>query len=89
MEKGVEFLMVNAATKALDYKNKNPEVLEEEIIKYVLDALDVKPDLKIIGVASANEALRIQKMSKNLTNKEVMQIFMNNLSKFASGFEED
>ena len=72
MEKETEFLMVNAATKALDYKKKNPEALEEEIIKYVLNTLDVKPELKIIGVASANEALKIQKMTKNLYRLEFL-----------------
>ncbi|MDP1729057.1 MAG: hypothetical protein Q8L27_02545 [archaeon] len=89
MEKDVEFLMVNAATKALDYKDKNPEALEEEIIKYVLNTLNVESALKIKGMASANEVLKIKKISKNATNKEVMQMFMNNLSKFSTSLEEE
>ena len=87
MKKDVEFLMVNAATKALEYKTKNPMALEDEIIRYVINNLGVKPDMKIIGLASANEVLKIKKMSKNSTDKEIMQIFMNNLPKLSTSLQ--
>ena len=50
MKKDVEFMMVNAASKALEYRAKNPTALEEEIIRYVMGYLEVKPNMKIIGV---------------------------------------
>ena len=88
MKKDSEFLMVNAATKALEYKNKNPMALEEEIIRYVMNSLEVKSEKKIIGIASATEVLKIKKMSKNSTDKEIMQMFMNNLPKLSASLME-
>jgi len=89
MKKDVEFLMVNAASLALEYKAKHPSALEEEILKYVLNYLEVKPELKIVSVASANEVLKIQKMSKTLSDKEIMQAFMNNLPKLVASLVEE
>lgn len=88
MKKDVEFLMVNAATKALEYRTKKPAATEEEVIKYVLNYLEVKPELKIIGVASANEVLKIQKLSKSSSEREIMQIFMNNLPKLSASLRD-
>lgn len=88
MKKDAEFLMVNAATKALDYKAKNPMALEEEIIRHVMNHLEVKSDMKIVGLASATEALKLKKMSKNSTDKEIMQMFMNNLPRLSASLME-
>ena len=73
MKKDVEFMMINAATKALEYRKKNPEALEEEIIRHVMNNLAVKPNMKIIGMASATEVLKIQKISKGSTDKQIIQ----------------
>ncbi len=89
MKKDAEFLMVDAATKALEYKAKNPDAPDEEIIRYVINCLQVKPELKIAGVASANEVLKMQKMSKTLSDKEIMQAFMNNLPKMVASLSEN
>jgi len=88
MKKDAEFLMVNAATKALEYKTKNPMALEEEIIRYIMNTLQVNPDMKIVGLASATEVLKLKKMSKNSTDKEIMQMFMNNLPKLSAGLRD-
>lgn len=86
-----EVAMINAASYALDYRDKNPYVDVEEIIKKVivnLDSVMIKRDLKVFGIAAANEILKLRKQHKGKTNKQILQIFANNISEFLERLKE-
>lgn len=91
MIKNSEIAMINAANYALEYQDKNPGADIEEIIKKVienLDALETKRNLKIFGIAAANEALKLKKENKHKTNRQILQMFVNNIKKFAVNVNE-
>lgn len=91
MIKNSEIVMVNAASYALDYQDKNPVADVEEIIQKVienLDALGTKIDFKIFGIAAANEALKLKKENKHKTNKQILQMFVNDSKSFAERINE-
>ena len=95
MIKNSEIAMINAASYALEYQDKNPEADIEEIIRRVmnnLDALGTKNNLKIFGMAAASEALKLKKENKHKTNKQILQMFVSNtksfLEKVNEGMEE-
>ena len=86
-----EVAMVNAASYALSYKDKNPYADVEEIIKNVvinMDSISIKKNFKIFGIAAANEILKLKKQHKDKTNKQILQIFVNNVSEFLNRLEE-
>jgi len=91
MIKNSEIAIVSAASYALDYQDKNPGVDVDEIIQKVIENLDVletKIDLKILGIAAANEALKLKKENKHKTNKQILQIFVNDSKKFIEKVNE-
>ena len=95
MIKNSEIAMINAASYALEYRDKNPEADIEEIIRRVmenLDALRTNKNIKIFGMAAASEALKLKKENKNKTNKQILQIFVNSSKSFVekvnAGMEE-
>jgi len=95
MIKNSEIAMVNAASYALEYQDKNPGADIEEIIRKVMGNLDVlktKNNLKIFGMAAASEALKLKKENKHKTNKQILQMFVSNtksfLEKVNEGMEE-
>ena len=63
--------MVNTASKALDYQNERPHIEIEEIMKHIILSLgsETKPDLKILGIAAANEVLKMKRAFVNISNK--------------------
>ena len=95
MIKNSEIAMINAASYALEYQDKNPEADIEEIIRRVMNNLDVlgtKNNLKIFGMAAASEALKLKKENKHKTNKQILQMFVSNTKNFVEkvnqGMEE-
>jgi len=91
MIKNSEIAMINAASYALEYQDKNPEADIEEIIRRVmnnLDALGTKNNLKIFGMAAASEALKLKKENKHKTNKQILQMFVNKSKNFLEGINE-
>lgn len=81
MIKNAEIAMVNAATFALDYQDKNYNADAAEIIKQFMGEstrLGIRSDMKIYAVSAINEILKIKrdKVNKGKTNKQLMQLFM-------------
>ena len=78
-----EIIMVNAASKALEYLNKRPKAENEEIMKHVILSFgaDLKQNLRILGVAAANEVLKLKREFPNALDKEILQKLTNNISK--------
>ena len=91
MIKNSEIAMVSAASYALEYQDKNPGAEIEEIIRGVmnnLDALKTKNNIKVFGMAAASEALKLKKENKNKTNKQILQMFVNNSKSFTEKVNE-
>ena len=91
MIKDSEIAMVNAASYALEYQDKNPGAEIEEIIRRVinnLDALRTEKNLKVFGIAAASEILKLKKENKNKTNKQILQMFVNNTKSFLERINE-
>ncbi|MEK6817177.1 MAG: hypothetical protein AABX80_00070, partial [Nanoarchaeota archaeon] len=79
MIKNSEIAMVNAASYALEYQDKNPGADVEEIIKRViqnLDSLRTEKNIKVFGIAAASEILKVKKENKHKTNKQILQMFI-------------
>ena len=91
MIKDREVAMVNAANAALEYKSKHPRCFDDDAVAYVLKTLDSKPKLKIYGIAAANEILNLRKdaANNNLTDKQLIQIFVDNIFAIVAKIEED
>ena len=91
MIKHSEIAMINSASYALEYQDKNPGAEIEEIIRRViqnLDALRTEKNLKIFGIAAASEALKLRKENKDKTNKQILQMFVNNTKGFLERINE-
>ena len=95
MIKNSEIAMINSASYALEYQDKNPGADTEEIIQKVIENLEMigtKRELKIFGMAAASEALKLKKENKHKTNKQILQMFINNSKSFVEkvnqGMEE-
>jgi len=91
MIKNSEIAMINSASYALEYQDKNPGAEIEEIIRGVmnnLDALKTKNNIKVFGMAAASEALKLKKENKNKTNKQILQMFVNNSKSFTEKVSE-
>lgn len=91
MIKYSEIAMINAASYALNYQDKNPTADTDEIIQKVIENLDVfdaKKELKILGIAAASEILKLKKENKHKTDKQLLQMFINNSKSFVEKVNE-
>ena len=91
MIKNSEIAMINSASYALEYQDKNPGADTEEIIQKVIENLEIigtKRELKIFGMAAASEALKLKKENKHKTNKQILQMFINNSKSFVEKINE-
>ena len=91
MIKYSEIAMINSASYALEYQDKNPGADIEEIIRRVmenLDALRTIKNIKIFGMAAASEALKLKKENKHKTNKQILQMFVNTSKSFVEKVNE-
>jgi hypothetical protein len=78
-----QVFMVNISSKALEYQNEHPNKSTEEIMRHIILSLDsqTNPDMKIFGIAAANEILKMKASFPQLTDKELLQRLTNNLPK--------
>jgi hypothetical protein len=93
MIKDAEVAMVNAATYALEAQEKNIGADVDEIIKHFLkdSSYGIKSELKIYSVAAINEILKLKKAKENRgkTNKQLVQLFVNNIPEFSRKITEE
>ncbi len=83
--KNIEVTAVRSLTYALNYYDKNPRADSEEIIKNLskeLGFINADGDLKIIGIAAANEGLKLKMKNKKINNKQIIQKIVNKLPEF-------
>ena len=91
MIKHSEIAMVSAASYALEYQDKNPGADIEEIIQKVIENLDnlgTERSVKVFGIAAASEILKLKKENKHKTNKQILQILVNNTKSFLDRINE-
>jgi hypothetical protein len=76
-----EVAMVNAASAALEYKARHPRCYDDEAVSHVLKTLEAEKKLKVYGIAAANEVLNLRKepVNRNLTDKQILQLFVDNI----------
>lgn len=92
MIKDVEVAMVHAANYALDYQDEKYNADVEEIIKQFLnepDYLDVKDSLKIYSIVAINEIMKIKRLNKNKSKKQLMQVFVKNIPEISLRIKEE
>ena len=87
--KDPKIAMTNAALLALDYiKTKN--VYEpEEVIKHVMKVSEASPSTKLGALAAANEVIKLKKNNPSFTDKQIMQMLMNNLQNISNRLAEE
>lgn len=70
--------IVAAVSKALDYKNKNPNASDEEIFQHIMKEISATKKTKMAIIAAVNKALHYK--NENIKDKEVLQRVMNELN---------
>jgi Mg/Co/Ni transporter MgtE len=79
MEK--EMSMLSAAIMALEYYSSKKDLDVSEVIKYVLSKTKEKKS-SIYIIASANEIIRLRKENMQKNDKQIIQLFTDNLKSF-------
>jgi len=79
-----EVVMVNAVTLALEYKEKHPRAWDDDAVAHVMKNLNAPADIKLYGVAAANEILKLRASEgfKGLSDKQLIQQFVDNIYGF-------
>ena len=88
MIKQAEVAMVNAASKTLDIMEINPQADTEDIIRHVLDNLEAPSHLRVMGVAASNEVIKMRRANPEMTSKQVLQLFVDNVYQFLARMNE-
>lgn len=90
MEDEEKFLMVNVASKTLEYKDRHPKEIPEKIIKRVFESLEsenvkdkINQNMEILGIAAANEAIKLRTGNPKATFRQIMQMFMVRIEEIA------
>jgi len=76
MIKEKEVAMVNAASKALEFFNKNPFVEVSEIIQYVMQSLNTDIESKIQAVSAVNAVVKLKRENLGLSDRQIIQMFL-------------
>ncbi|MCS7134425.1 MAG: hypothetical protein NZ889_01015 [Candidatus Pacearchaeota archaeon] len=84
MEKA-KITMVVAASKALEYKNKNPKAEAEEIFQYIMEEIKTGKFEKAAAIAAVTKALQYKEEKMN--DKEILQKIMEQLDNLISNIE--
>ncbi len=71
-----KILMIDAATRALNYLKKKPEAIPEEIIKQIMKTFEAERDSKVLVIAAVNEAIKLRQKEKKLSDKQIVQKIM-------------
>lgn len=86
MIKEKEIAMVNAATMALEYKEKHPRCWDDDAVAHVMKNLEAPANIKIYAIAAANEILKVRGSAgfSSLTDKQILQQFVDNIYAFSA-----
>lgn len=90
MIKDAEVAMVHAANYALEAQDRNPHASVEEVIKHFLKefSFDIKPNVKVYSVAAINSILKMKKLNRGKTNRQLIQAFAKEIPEFSRMIEE-
>lgn len=94
MIKNTEIAMVNAATFALNYREKNYNAEISEIIKQFMKEptyFETKSKLQIYSVAAINEIVKMKqdKTNRTKTNKQLLQTFTKMIPEISKRISEE
>ena len=94
MIKDAEVAMVHAANYALEAQERNIGASVDDIIKHFLkdfDSFEIKPGLKLYSIAAISEIMKIKanRENKGKSNKQLLQMFVNNIPEFSRRISED
>ena len=86
MIKEKEIAMVNAASLALDYKEKHPRCWDDDAVAHVMKNLEAPQKIKIYAIAAANEILKIRGSAgfSSLSDRQILQQFVDNIYAFTA-----
>jgi len=74
-----EMVMVNAATKALEFRTRRPLADADEAIKHIINSGDFKGEEQIYAIAAINEIFKLKRGYKTCSDKEIIQMFVDNI----------
>jgi anaerobic ribonucleoside-triphosphate reductase len=94
MIKDAEVAMVHAANYALEAQERNVGASVDDVIKHFLmdfSTFDIKPGLKLYSIAAISEIMKLKanRENKGKTNKQLLQMFVNNVPEFLRRLHED
>jgi len=86
MIKDKEVAIVNAATMALEYKEKHPRAWDDDAVAFVMKNIEAPTNIKIYAVAAANEILKVRVAEgfKSMGDKQILQQFVDNIYAFVA-----
>ena len=82
-----KLMMMVAAGKALDYKNRKPFAGSNEIIQNIVMDIKANGNAKISAIAAANRALKYKEENPKALDKEIMQKVMNETTEIIESIE--
>ncbi|MEM4358191.1 MAG: hypothetical protein QW244_02465 [Candidatus Pacearchaeota archaeon] len=83
----IKMIIVNAASKTLNYCKEHPAVSEEKVLEAILDQLDLKVDVKRIAVAAIVRTLKYR--NEKMGDKEIMQRLLSESEEIIKGSESN
>jgi hypothetical protein len=87
MIKDREVAMVNAASMALEYRAKHPRAWDDDAVAHVVKNLRASKEIQIYAIAAANEIIKMRKLDRDSTDKQLLQEFINNVFAFIARIE--
>ena len=82
MIKDAEIAIVSAVSKALQLINKNRDITSEEIIQEVMSSIGASSTAMIPAIASVNNAIKLKRHDKNMTDRQITQQAVTDYKKF-------
>jgi len=89
MIKDAEIAIVSAVSKALQLINQNPTISPEEVIQEVMSSVDARSAAKIPAIASVNNAIKLKRYDKTMTDRQITQQAVSDYKKFLIENSED
>jgi hypothetical protein len=87
--KDSEIAMVKSATLVLEYQAKHPKGWPDDAIAYAMQNLNAKSNAKLYALAAANEILKMKKSNPVMTDKQLIQSFVNTIPRFIADINQN
>jgi hypothetical protein len=89
LENEEKFLMINVATRTLEYTNRHLSEIPEEIIKHMMGLLakEITPDLKLLSIACMDKVIKLKNDNPKIRDRQILQMFMDSMADIAKRTE--